>query len=210
VPNVYATRQDFNRYGLRGGQLANQGRLAESAVGTDAFTLEGHGFETGWTVLLRAASGGTLAAPLVAGLPYYVIRDSESTFRVSATVSGAAIDLTSIGMDVVVTTPLPIDELLEVYSRYVDGFLPAEFVPLGAPYPLEVTVVVCELTGAKLYRLTGQESASMKDEELSAKAKLERWAKGLGVVGVATSANLSYGESLAVDLRGWGGGDILR
>lgn len=209
---AYATREDLHRYGLRGGAVVNPGRLAESAVGTDAFTLDGHGIETDWLVTLRAEAGGALPSPLVAGATYYAIRDSESTFRVAASPGGPAIDLTTIGVSVVVTTPLPIDEMLEYFSRYVDDFLPAEFVPLSAPYPLTIVIIVCQLTAAALYRLTGQESASMQEVELGAKAKIERWSKGLGVVGVAGSANLAYGESAFADLRGWGGGGsgILR
>ncbi len=209
MTDSYATREEFFRFGARGGEIVNQGRLATSEIGSDAFTLDLHGFVTGSRVMLRAESGGALPAPLVAGTTQYVIADSESTFRVAATSGGAAIDLTTVGVAVVVTTPLPIDEYLEAYSRWVDNFIPGEFLPLLPPYPLPVVMAVCLLAKAALLRWTGQVSESMKDEELGEKAKLERWAKGLGVAGVATSANLAYGESFQSDIRGWGGGGTL-
>lgn len=203
---AYATRADVYRYGLPRGQLANPGRLCASAIAvTSAFELDGHGFETDDALLFRAESGGELPAPLVAGMTYYAIRENDQTFKVAHAPAGAAIHLTSDGVSVVVATALPMDEVLEFYSRFVDAFLDAHLVPLKAPYPVTVTALVAELSAKKLLLLAGQSSASMTEAELAAKAQLERWAKGLPLrdARATASANVAYSESVSAPSRKW-------
>jgi hypothetical protein len=212
VANVYATRADLFRYGLPRGLLANPGRLCASALAAiDLFTLDGHGFETDTPLLFRAESGGTLPAPISAGVIYYAKRIGESTFQAAAVAGGAALDLTSDGVSVVVSTALPIDEVLEFYSRFVDGFLPAHLVPLVAPYPITVTALVAELSAKKLLLIARQSSVSMTEIELSAKAQLERWVKGIPLRDerATASANLAVSDATATDPRGWGTGGAI-
>ena len=96
---AYATTRDLYRYGLARGALAMPGRLVESsAAASDLLTLDGHGFVDGDAVLVRAAEGGTLSAPLAEGTTYYVLRQTDSTFKLAATDGGAAIDLTSTSL----------------------------------------------------------------------------------------------------------------
>ena len=86
---AYATRSDVYKYGLPRGMLANPGRLCASVLAsTNAFELDGHGFETDDPILLRAEGTGAMPAPLVAGTTYYAIRVSESIFRIAATPAG--------------------------------------------------------------------------------------------------------------------------
>lgn len=212
MPDVYATRSHLYTYGLPRGLLANPGRLCASALSaTDAFELDGHGFEVDKALLFRAESGGTLCSPLVAGVTYYAIPQNDQFFKVAAAPAGAAINLTTDGVSVIVATALPFDEVLEFYSRFADGFLPAHLVPLQAPYPITVTALVAELSAKKILQLSGQSSASMTEAELAAKAQLERWAKGLPLRdGRATApANLSYSESVTHDTRNWSAGGFL-
>ncbi len=204
---AYATKGDLFKYGLPRGALANPGRLVESCLAsTDVLTLEGHGFETNDQVQLRATDGGTLSAPLVAGTTYYVIKLTDSTFKLAATSGGTAIDITTNGVSMLVATPLPVDDVLEFYSRFVDAFLPAEFVPLTAPYPVTVAAIVAELAAKKLLLISGQTSESMEQMEIGAKAQLERYAKGLPLRGVASSAQLAIVSTS--DPRGWGSGSL--
>ena len=163
---------------------------------------------------VRAVAGGTLAAPLDSTTVYYVIRISDSTFKLASSAGGSAINLTSNGTTMVVTAELPIDDMLEAYSRFVDDFIP-HLIPLESPYPVTVVRVVCELAAAKLLSLTGQSSVSMTEAEVGAKAQLERWLKGLPVRDVAATAssNLAITSTLtsAADPRGWapsGGGTL--
>lgn len=210
--DVYATRADLYKFGLPRGRIANPARLCASALASnDTFTLDDHGLETDDALLFRAESGGALPSPLVAGTTYYAIRDTDATFRVAATKSGAAINLTTDGSSVLVATPLPIDEVLEFYSRFVDPFLPAHLVPLTAPYPITVTAIVAELAAKKLLLLSEQNSAAMTEAELGAKAQLERWAAGIPLrdTQATPSANLAYSESVTADPRGWGLGSVL-
>jgi len=159
---VYATRRDVFTYGAPRGSLGNPARaVASSLASTDTIELSEHGFVTDDAVTVRAFEGGTLSAPLVSGTTYYVIRVSDSEFKLSATAGGVAIDLTSDGVSMAVASDLPFDEVLEFYSRFVDPFIPAHLVPLTAPYPKVVVGIVAQLAGKRLQILSGVSSASM-------------------------------------------------
>ncbi len=216
---AYATARDLYTYGLRRGVLVNPGREVSSSIAaTDVLTLDGHLFETDDQVTVRAVEGAAdavLSAPLVAGTVYYVIRLTDSTFSLAATAGGAAINITSTGSSMMVKAELPVGDLLEAYSRFVDDFIPAHLVPLESPYPVTVVRIVCELAAAKLLSLSGQSSVSMTEAEVGAKAQLERWAKGMPIrdASATASANLAITSPLSVDvpdIRGWGaaGGSI--
>lgn len=185
---AYAARSDVYKYGLPRGSLGNPGRLvASSLAATSTIELIEHGFELNDAVTLRATDGGVLSSPLVAGAVYYVIPITDSTFQLAATSGGSAITLTTDGVSMVVCIDLPFDDLLEYYSRFADGFLPAHAVPLASPYPITIVAIVAELTAAKLQILSGIVSESMHLAELSAKAKLERFAAGIPVRDVAVT-----------------------
>jgi hypothetical protein len=217
MPNLYATRADLYDHGLPRGLLANPGRrCAAASASTDTFELDGHGFETDTALIFRAEGSGALPAPLVAGTTYYAIRVTDSTFKVAATLGGAAIDLTASGTAVMVATPLPFDKVIERYSRFVDGCLPAHAVPLGVAeaVPIEVVAIVAELSAKKLLLIRGQSSESMKEAEIGAKAQLERWGKGLKIrdATATASTNLAYSESVSAEPPRrwrWGGGGTL-
>lgn len=215
MADLYCTRRDLYRFGLPRGVLGASSRLVESSLATtDVITLDGHGFETDDEVAFRAAEGGTLSAPLVAGTTYYVVRMNDTTFKLAATEGGAAINLTSDGVSMLVATALPFDYVLEFYSRWVDGFMPAHLVPFTAgSVPVMVVAIVAELSAKKLMQLAGHTSDSVNDAELAAKAQLERWSKGVPLRdAVATgSANRAVITSVTVsgaDPRGWGSGEL--
>lgn len=210
---AYATKRDVFRYGLPRGTLSSEGRLVESALAsTEVITLESHGFYTDDVLLLRAVEGGTLSAPLVAGTPYYAIRLSDSTFSLAATAGGAAINLTTNGVNMLVAIALPFDEILEFYSRFVDAFLPAHLVPLESPYPVTVTAIVAELAGKRLQLLSGVSSIAMDAIELAAKAQLERWAAAIPLRDARATGPANLAVSVTLDStssgRGWGSGSL--
>jgi hypothetical protein len=211
---AYATRKDVYRYGLPRGTIGTPARIVASAsTSAETLTLDDHGFEDDDEVLFRATDGGTLPSPLVASTVYYVKRVSDSTFQVAATAGGVAINLTTAGESFLVSTELPIDDVLEFYSRFVDAFLPAHAVPLEDPYPIVVTAIVAELAARKLQLLSGQTSESMAQIEVAAKAQLERWAKGIPLrdADATAATNLAVvatvGSSVA-DPRGWGSDEL--
>jgi hypothetical protein len=210
---AYATRRDLYTYGLPRGIVGRQGRLVSSSkAATDVLELDGHGFETDDELLLRATEGGTLSAPLAEGTVYYAIRLTDSTFKLAATAGGAAINITSDGVSMVVSTPLPLDEILEVYSRWVDDFLPGHVVPLESPYPVTVVATVAELAAKKIAHLAGVSSESINEAELAAKAKLERWAKGIPLRDTRATASANKAVYTTAtgsdDPRGWGSGSL--
>jgi hypothetical protein len=209
---AYATRADVYKYGLPRGMLANPGRLCASALAaTDRFELDGHGFATDDEVIFRAEAGGELPSPIVAGTTYYAIRYNEQFFGAALTPAGAAIDLIRNGSAVVVATPLPFDDVLEACSRYVDEFMPANAVPFPLPCPRAVTDIVAELAAARLMTGNGQRSEALDRAEIAAKARLERFAKGIPVRDALASGstNVAVSESVSNDPRDWGSGGLL-
>lgn len=212
--DLYCARGDLYRFGLPRGVLVSSGRVVESsASGTDTITLDGHGFETDDEVVLRAAEGGTLSAPLVAGTTYYAIRVNDSGFKVSSTAAGVAIDLTTAGVSMIAGAPLPFDDVIEFYSRWVDGFSPAHLVPFTAPIPIMVKAIVAELAAKKLAQLAGHVSASVNEAEAAAREQLERWSKGVplrdaAATGPANKAVVSSISVVGLDPRGWGSGSL--
>lgn len=74
---------------------SGSGKAFTVTASTDKFSSVAHGFSNGDVVVLR--TGLTPGAPLAAGTVYYV-RDVEAdAFKLTATVGGAAIDITSDG-----------------------------------------------------------------------------------------------------------------
>jgi hypothetical protein len=205
---AYAAKKDVFKYGLPRGALGNPGRLVDSSLAsTSVITLQEHGYDSGDAVTTRATEGGTLSAPLVAGTVYYVLYVTDSTFQLSLTPLGSPITLTTDGVSMVVASDLPFADVLEFYSRFVDGFLPAHAVPLPAPYPITVVAIVAELAAMKLQILSGLKSESMATYELAAKAQLERFARGIPVRDAAITtvpANLSVHKSNRDSVLGFG------
>lgn len=207
-PNDYCLQSDLYKYGLPRGMLANPGRLCATVLAaTDTFELDGHGFFLNDPLITRIEAGGAMPAPLVAGVTVFAIPQNETSFKVSATAGGAAIDLTTDGLAVVVATPLPFDEVIDFYSRFVDGVIPAHFVPLTTTGPAAVPTVpratVAELAAKKLLMLCGQTSETMKELELAAKAQLERWAQGYPLRDARATGPADLAVSESIDsLRG--------
>jgi hypothetical protein len=174
-------------------------------------TLNGHGFELNAVLLFRAESGGSLPTPLVDGTSYYAIPLTDSTFSVSATEDGTAINLTSAGSNIIVVSQLPYDTWIEEASNWVECNLPAHVVPLSAPYPAVVVGVTADLAAARALAYVGHSNADLSLREERAQRRLAQWVKGIPVRGgiVPASANLSIvATSTTTDPRGWGTGGI--
>lgn len=207
-PSEYCTKDDLYEAGLQRGALPNPGRLVAAVdIATDTLTLDGHGFRADAELLFRAEAGGSLPSPLVAGTTYYALVVSDATFRVSATAGGSAINLTTAGSLIVVSTPVPFTAAIRRASALVDDMLPAHVVPLTAPYPVVVVAVTADLAIAVLGALTGGSSADFVTLKLAGAQKiLDRWGKGIPIRG----ANAPPGAGLAavaattaVDPLGW-------
>lgn len=199
---------------MRGSLTSSSRIVSSSSATTDTLELEGHGLETDDTLQLRAVEGGTLSAPLSATTTYYAIKVDDSRFKVAATAGGAAIDLTTSGVSMVLVVALPVDEVLEFYSRFVDGLLPAHAVPLTAPYPVTIVALVAELAAKRLQLIAGTSSESMKEIEIGAQAQLQRYAAGIPLRDSRATASTNKairdtaGSSTTGDARGWGSGSL--
>lgn len=215
VSNLYCTRSDVAQRLPLGAIISPTGIVASSVASTDVITFDGHGLETDDPINVRAVEGGTLSAPLAAGVTYYAKRLSNATFQLAATVGGAAINLTTDGVSMVITREPPFDDIIEFYSRWADAFFPAHLVPFTAPVPVIVKGLVADLAAKRLLNIGGQDSAIVNATELAAKAQLERYlANGMPIrdASATASANLaavsSYSTSSSGDPRGWGSGSL--
>ena len=93
----YCERSDVFRWFPRGG-VSNPARFVSAvSAASETLTVDGHGLQLNDEVTFRAESGGTLPSPLVAGTTYYAIPVTDSTFQVSATSGGAAVNTVSNG-----------------------------------------------------------------------------------------------------------------
>lgn len=217
----YATRKDVYDFGLPRGTVGIPARHISSALAsTDVLELEDHGFETDDEVQLRATDGGALPGGISAATVYFVIRLTDSSFKLAATAGGAPIDLTTDGSGCVVWAPLPFDRVLEYCSRFVDPFVPAHAVPFAEDaVPLAVVGAVASLAAVILQRISGVVSVSVADAAKATQTEMERWAKGVPLRDpvVTTHTNQAV-AALAVpaattddlDPRGWGSAGYIR
>ncbi len=175
----YATRAQVYRLVPRGALGEQARKVASASPSLDRLELEGHGFEADDPVQFQVDQGGALPAPLALLTVYYAkLVDigggvkSSSLFQVSATVGGAAVDLTTSGTAPFrVFAPLDaiVDAALELFSRRVDRECSSHKVPFTAPYPPEVVDAVVVLTAQRLRRRKGlgAQFAFLDDEEAS-------------------------------------------
>lgn len=205
----YCVRSDLYSFGLPRGTIPNPGRNVLSVDTTaNAMALGDHEFATGDPLVFRAEMGGSMPAPLVAGTRYYAIALTDGTFQVAATASGAAIDLTTAGAEVLVASPLPIEESIEWGAEVINQALVNHAAPLTAPYPPIVVMANAELAAAKLGLFSGGTSKSLTDMMALATNRLVSWAKGVSVRGENTApeerTNLARSASVPYqDSRGW-------
>lgn len=205
--SAYCTESDLYAYGLPRGALSNAGRLVSSVDATaNTLTLNVHGFATGDAVTVRAEANGTLATPLVAGTTYYAINVSESTFSVSLTSDGDAIDLTDTGSRIVVIIAVDFATAIKWASSIVEDMLPAHIVPMSTPYHELVIATTAELAAGKLLASRGNTSTSLGEMIDAAQKRLTRWSKGIPLRGdnVPTAATVAVPATAPyLDVRGW-------
>ena len=70
-------------------------KTVTASASTDTFTSASHGLANATPVMVM--SSGTLPAPLVADVAYYIVSTATNTFQLAAVSGGTAIDLTSDG-----------------------------------------------------------------------------------------------------------------
>lgn len=204
MADAYATRDDVYRQGVPRGALVSPARVVSSVdVSANRLEIEGHGCSLDTPIQFQIDDGGAVPAPLTTSAVYYArpVTDSESLLEVAATAGGAAIDLTSSGENVRLLVPLGpmLDDLLEVYSRWVDSQLIGHEVPLESPFPKWVTHAVAVRTAAHAARVLGL--GSQGDMLFVAEQQVIRdvlsLAKGTPIrdADATTSANMATGTT---------------
>ena len=131
--DLYCSRGDVTARLPPGTVVSPAGILASCLASTDVLTYDGHGLETDDEVTVRAASAGTLSAPLAAGTTYYAIRLSNAAFKLAATAGGAALNITSDGVEMIVAREPKFDDTIEFVSRWAETFLHRRYKRSHAP-----------------------------------------------------------------------------
>ena len=174
-------------------------------MSSNTVELGDHGFSDDDPVEFRAASGGSLPAPLVEGTTYFAIAVSSSRFQLAEMAGGAAINLSSAGSRIVVIAPLPVDKAIEYASGVIDDAVPAHIVPIEDP-PAIIVATCAELAAAKLGYFSGGVSKSLADMLVAATARVARWAKGAevrGAGGQKSAAEAASASAAFDDPTGW-------
>jgi hypothetical protein len=205
----YCTRADVLA-ALPSGGLPNPAREVTADATSDVFVCEGHGLTDGAEVTFRTLTDVPSSVPtgITEGTTYYAIVVSTARFKVSATPSGSAVDLTTVGENFLFRSELPWAEWIEKGARDCDSFLPAHVVPVVAPYPQVLVTANAEVSALRGLRATGgaEIDLSAKLEQIS--VLLARWAKTIPLRGAAQSVtspvNLAITSTAgAADPRGW-------
>jgi hypothetical protein len=208
----YCTVADLYAYGLPRGALANPARLVQQAdPASDTLSLDQHGFALNDPLTLRAEGGGSLPAPLVAGVTVYAkpVPNSEALFQVAAAPDGPAINLTTAGSRILVTIKISREAAIVYGSALIDDMLPAHLVPLTAPYSPIVVITCAELANWKLLGSTGGSSKTFSEMIDAAKKRLDRWAKdavpirGENAPTISAAVPVAAAVGSASDSRGW-------
>lgn len=203
----YASRADVYLLGVPEGTLVKPARaLARVVAASDRFELEGHGFALDTPVQFGVGEFGALPGGLSLATVYYAkpVADSESLFQVAATEGGAAVAITSEGLDVTVFAPLgpTLDALLELYSRWFDGKAVGHLVPFEEPYPVQARHAVAVRTAAEASRKLrlGAQAAGVFASESFLLADIVGMVKGIPLRDSAATAgaNLATGRSASI------------
>ena len=179
----YCERSDVFRWFPRGG-VSNPARFVSAvSASSETLTVDGHGLQLNDEVTFRAESGGTLPSPLVAGTTYYAIPVTDSTFQISTTSGGAAVNITTTGSNTLLIVQLPWDEWIESATSEMECTLPAHVVPLVSPYPAVVTRYTAGLVAEMAMIFCGVNSEAIATQMDRVREELKIWRKGIPIRG---------------------------
>jgi hypothetical protein len=180
--------------------------VSSASASTEILTLDGHGLTTNDPVTFRAESGGSLPTGLSAGTTYYAIRLTDSTFQVSATVDGSAVNLTTAGSNIFLVRSIPWATAISWASALVDDMVRGHATPISTPYPQLVVEVAAELASDWLRTWCGVRSVQLADRIVWAQGVLDRWVKTQPIHGTnapASGNTAVRASTTATDVRGW-------
>lgn len=178
-----------------------------ASVDTTANTLEiaGHGCALNDAIQFRAFPGGTLPSPLSASSVYRAkpVDGSSSLLQVSATVDGAAIDLTTAGSSfgLCVDVDTKIRGHIRKWSQRVQPFIPANAMPVEPDedglYPETLRDTVAILAAWSALASLGRKSEALDTLFANETEWLKKTLAGLPPRdrGLTVSTNLAVGRS---------------
>lgn len=181
--HYYCDEADLYEFGVPRGGFPNPARPVTVATGSEILSLEGHGFRDDSELVFRAEAGGGMPSPLAAGTTYYAKVLTLDTFQVAAATGGAAINITTAGSNVLVSTPLPALQAIAWASEVIDNMLQGNVTPLD-PVPQIVRATCADLAAARLLQLTGGGTIDLAAKLQQTNANLAMWRKGSPLVGV--------------------------
>jgi hypothetical protein len=180
-------------------------RLVTVNATTNVLSLSGHGLAADTEVTLRADAGGTMPGNITAGTTYYAIVLTDSTFKLSASSGGAAIDITSAGSNVLLVTELPWDAWIEEESNKLECTIPAHAVPLST-VPAVVRSFVAAMVALRALTRCGVPSEALHKQVDIVRDELKEWRRGIPLRGqvVPSATNCAVrAASTNTDPRGW-------
>jgi hypothetical protein len=185
----YTTRQLVLGSGVPLGALVRPARDIDSVDDVaNVLSLACHGLADGDAVELTVSADGVLPSGLQLLTIYYALlitladgTTDENRFQLASAPGGEAIALIDAGtqpFSLLVPVGPVIDVVGEMYSRWVDQFLPGDAAPLTAPFPALVTQVVTIRTGNEVMTRLGRvPQPSAMTREQAAVADFLSWAK---------------------------------
>jgi phage gp36-like protein len=204
----YCDEADLYEYGVPRGGLPNPARIVTVNTSTEVFSLDGHGFRADTQLLFRAESGGSLPSPLAAGTTYYAIPVTSDTFRVSTSASGSAVNITTPGTNVLVSTPLPTMQSIAWASEMIDNMLVGNVAPFS-PVPAIVRAACADLAATRLLQLTGGATVDLAAKLASTNATLSMWRKtGSPLPANAGQASANLAVVASANTIRWGANTI--
>lgn len=202
---------DVYAMGIPPGGLPNPGRLVSSVNTADnILTVDGHGLEDDDEVTFRAEAGGSLPGGLSDGTTYYVISLTDATFKVAASAGGSAVNITSVGSNVIMVAPIPFESAISWATNYIEQIIPANSVPVDETAIPECLRALCaDLAASRLKARAGVAFTDIATIVNSHQKIVDRWLRSVPVRGTnaPAAANLARsGSATYSDPRGWARG----
>lgn len=207
--HAYCTKHDALDW-VSGGAIRSEARLVAAVdTSTNTFTLDSHALKTGRQLLFRLEADGEMPAPLVEATPYYAIEVTDSTFQVTATADGAAIDLTTEGSNVSMIRSVPWQEYIWDAAAEIDDDLIANAPVADGPVPQIVRMHAAALVIERALIFSGGTTEDIAERLQRVHDRFERWRAGKPLRVDAPAATLKAvrtprtSGSARSDLRGW-------
>ena len=205
--SAYCSIANVYEWVPRGSVSAQPLLVAAVDASANVLTIDGHGFALDDEITFRVEAGGSMPSPLVAGTTYYAIPVTSSTFQVATSAGGSAVNLTTVGENVVAVVPPPWARWIAAASGELEDVLRAHLVPLSAPYPEVVVSYTAGVTAGKALRWCGTKTDQLDADLQRVRLQLKDWcSKAIPLRGTNAPISANRAVRAAVvntDPNGW-------